>query len=55
MEHDVHIYTDGAAKGNPGNGGYGVVMDMTRQAITVSKIHLQYLFLKDSTNGQNQV
>ena len=27
MEHDVHIYTDGAAKGNPGNGGYGVVME----------------------------
>lgn len=27
MTHDVHIYTDGAAKGNPGNGGYGVVME----------------------------
>lgn len=27
MEHDVHIYTDGAAKGNPGPGGYGVVME----------------------------
>ena len=27
MEQDVHIYTDGAAKGNPGNGGYGVVME----------------------------
>jgi len=26
--HDVHIYTDGAAKGNPGNGGYGVVMEL---------------------------
>lgn len=25
--HDVHIYTDGAAKGNPGRGGYGVVME----------------------------
>ena len=25
--YDVHIYTDGAAKGNPGNGGYGVVME----------------------------
>ena len=22
-KHEVHIYTDGAAKGNPGNGGYG--------------------------------
>ena len=28
MSHQVHIYTDGAAKGNPGNGGYGVVMEM---------------------------
>ena len=25
--HQVHIFTDGAAKGNPGNGGYGVVME----------------------------
>ena len=22
----IYIYTDGSAKGNPGNGGYGVVM-----------------------------
>jgi ribonuclease HI len=28
MSHQVHIYTDGAAKGNPGNGGYGVVMEL---------------------------
>lgn len=28
MTHDVHIYTDGAAKGNPGPGGYGVVMEL---------------------------
>lgn len=28
MGHDVHIYTDGAAKGNPGPGGYGVVMEL---------------------------
>lgn len=28
MSYQVHIYTDGAAKGNPGNGGYGVVMEM---------------------------
>ena len=24
----MHIFTDGAAKGNPGNGGYGVVMEL---------------------------
>ena len=22
----IEIYTDGAAKGNPGNGGYGIVL-----------------------------
>ncbi|HTO35450.1 MAG TPA: ribonuclease HI [Flavobacterium sp.] len=26
--HEVHIYTDGAAKGNPGKGGYGIVMEV---------------------------
>lgn len=25
--YDVHIYTDGAAKGNPGPGGYGIIME----------------------------
>lgn len=28
MSHEVHIYTDGAAKGNPGPAGYGVVMEL---------------------------
>ncbi len=28
MSYQVHIYTDGAAKGNPGNGGSGVVMEL---------------------------
>jgi ribonuclease HI len=28
LNHEVHIYTDGAAKGNPGPGGYGVVMEL---------------------------
>ncbi|MCC8088671.1 MAG: ribonuclease HI [Rikenellaceae bacterium] len=26
MAHDVTIYTDGSALGNPGKGGYGIVM-----------------------------
>ena len=26
--YQVQIYTDGAAKGNPGNGGYGIVMEL---------------------------
>jgi len=25
--HQIHLYTDGAAKGNPGKGGYGVVLE----------------------------
>ena len=28
MSHQVLIYTDGAAKGNPGKGGYGIVMEL---------------------------
>jgi ribonuclease HI len=28
MHYDVYIYTDGAAKGNPGKGGYGVILEM---------------------------
>ena len=27
----VHLYTDGAAKGNPGPGGYGIVMEWVGQ------------------------
>ncbi|MCM5662546.1 ribonuclease HI [Galbibacter mesophilus] len=26
-KHDVHIYTDGSSRGNPGPGGYGIVME----------------------------
>ncbi len=26
MSHPLHIYTDGAARGNPGKGGYGIVL-----------------------------
>lgn len=33
MLHEVHIYTDGAAKGNPGNGGYGIVMELVGTVI----------------------
>ncbi|OCB77320.1 ribonuclease HI [Flavobacterium crassostreae] len=37
MNYDVHIYTDGAAKGNPGRGGYGVVMESTQMGKTYRK------------------
>lgn len=29
---NVHIYTDGAARGNPGPGGYGIVMEWVGKA-----------------------
>lgn len=32
MSYEVYIYTDGAAKGNPGPAGYGVVMEMAGTA-----------------------
>lgn len=33
MENQVvHIYTDGAARGNPGPGGYGIVMEWVGKA-----------------------
>ena len=32
MSYQIHIYTDGAAKGNPGKGGYGVVMELVGTA-----------------------
>jgi ribonuclease HI len=28
MQHQVHLYKDGAVKGNPRNGCYGVVMEL---------------------------
>ncbi|RZJ68055.1 MAG: ribonuclease HI [Flavobacterium sp.] len=31
MMADVHLYTDGAAKGNPGPGGYGVILELVGQ------------------------
>jgi ribonuclease HI len=37
MSPEVHIYTDGAAKGNPGRGGYGVVMESVSMGKTYRK------------------
>ena len=27
MQKEIHLYTDGAARGNPGPGGYGIVLE----------------------------
>lgn len=32
MSAEVHLYTDGAAKGNPGPGGYGVILELAGQS-----------------------
>lgn len=32
QQAQVHIYTDGAARGNPGPGGYGIVMEWVGKA-----------------------
>ena len=33
-KYDVNIYTDGAAKGNPGKGGFGLIMEKLEQLIS---------------------
>ena len=33
----VHIYTDGACSGNPGPGGYGIVMEWFWRGQTIGK------------------
>ena len=27
MQKEIHLYTDGAARGNPGPGGYGIILE----------------------------
>ena len=40
---DVHVYTDGAASGNPGPGGYGIVMEWVGQIeVTPEQIRFYY-------------
>jgi ribonuclease HI len=51
LQHQVHIYTDGAAKGNPGTAGYGVVMEL------VGTIHKKEYFegFRHSTNNRMEL
>lgn len=32
MNYQIYIYTDGAAKGNPGKGGYGIIIEMANSS-----------------------
>ena len=38
MKNNVVIYTDGACKGNPGEGGWGAILEFTDET---NKIHYQ--------------
>ena len=51
MDYEVHIYTDGAAKGNPGPGGYGVVMEL------VGKTHKKEFYegFRHTTNNRMEL
>jgi len=37
----VHIYTDGACSGNPGNGGYGIIMEWVEPSLQKRKPYIK--------------
>jgi len=37
----VHIYTDGACSGNPGNGGYGIIMEWVEPSLQKNKTYIK--------------
>jgi len=43
----VHIYTDGACSGNPGNGGYGIVMER----VGSSSLNKSEPYIKEFSQG----
>ncbi len=43
----VHIYTDGACKGNPGPGGWGAVLKYGESVKEITQLHQQYLNLAE--------
>ena len=51
MKHEVHLYTDGAAKGNPGNGGYGIVLEL------VGTLHFKEFYegFRHTTNNRMEL
>ena len=53
MKH-VDIWTDGAAKGNPGPGGYGVVIKYTDKDGKESRLELKEAF-PNTTNNRMEV
>lgn len=46
----INVYTDGACSGNPGPGGYGVVIELPN-----GKTVLHSLFEKDTTNNRMEL
>ena len=51
MNHQVHIYTDGAAKGNPGPGGYGIVMEL----VGTTHVREYYEGFRHTTNNRMEL
>ena len=43
----INIYTDGAAKGNPGPGGYGIVLEYNGQTKELSDMVIELRNLED--------
>ena len=41
MHNKINIYTDGSALGNPGPGGYGIILSWEGKAYTkeISRLH----------------
>ena len=37
VQHIINIYTDGAARGNPGPGGYGVILEWNKHRKEISE------------------
>lgn len=53
MKH-VDIWTDGASKGNPGPGGYGIVIKYTDKNGKENRLELKEAF-KETTNNRMEV
>lgn len=52
--HSVNIYTDGACRGNPGPGGFGIILEYEDQ---YGKLHTKELSggYKDTTNNRMEL
>ena len=49
MKNSINIYTDGACKGNPGEGGWGAFIEYSNQKVKL------YGYEKDTTNNRMEI